>query len=150
MALNELYQQAILDHNRAPKNRRPLPDASHRARGLDALCGDDLVIELAVGEDGRIRAAGWSGEACAVTTASASMLTEWLPGRTVEEVRSAAERFAGLLDDPAEADAEELNEINYLRSVSKFPSRKRNAWLPWQTALDALGSDASGRDAGPR
>lgn len=150
MALTELYQKAILDHNRSPKNRRSLPAATHRARGLDALCGDDLVIELEVAGDGRIRAAAWTGEACAVTTASASMLTEWLPGRTVDGVRRAAERFAALLDDREHMDVEEFREINYLRSVSKFPSRKRNAWLPWQTALDALQAGASGDRADPR
>ncbi len=150
MALTELYQKAILDHNRSPKNRRVLPAATHRARGLDALCGDDMVIELELADDGRIRASAWTGEACAVTTASASMLTEWLLGRTVDAVRRAAERFAALLDDPEQVDVEEFREINYLRSVSKFPSRKRNAWLPWQTALDALQAEASGDRADPR
>ncbi len=138
MPLTELYQQAILAHNRAPNNRRALAAATHRARGLDALCGDDLVMELKVDERGGIRDAAWSGEACAVTTASASMLTAWLPGRSGAELRDAAEAFRGLLRDDGRPDLEELGEINSLRAVSKFPSRVRNALLPWQTALDAL------------
>ncbi|NKI35559.1 SUF system NifU family Fe-S cluster assembly protein [Wenzhouxiangella sp. XN79A] len=137
MALVELYQQVILDHNRTPRNRRELPAATHRARGLDALCGDDLIVELTV-EDGRIEDAGWHGEACAVTTASASMLTEWLRGRSVDGLANDAARFRALLEDPEHPDDGEFNEINCLRAVSKFPSRVRNALLPWETALDAV------------
>jgi nitrogen fixation NifU-like protein len=138
MALNELYQQTILAHNRAPKNRRTMDGWTHRARGLDALCGDDLVIELKVGQAGTIEDAAWSGEACAVTTASASMLTEWLAGKDPEAVHRAAARFQALLEDSSVNDDPDLSEINRLRSVSKFPSRVRNALLPWETALDAL------------
>jgi nitrogen fixation NifU-like protein len=141
MSLNELYQQAILAHNRAPKNRRSLECCTHRARGLDALCGDDLVIELQLDAGGTILDAAWSGEACAVTTASASMLTEWLPGKEREFVRRAAAHFQALLQDASLGDEPMLNEINKLRSVSKFPSRVRNALLPWETALDALGGE---------
>jgi nitrogen fixation NifU-like protein len=139
MALDELYQRVILDHNRAPKNRRELPGATHRARGLDALCGDDLVIELAI-DDERIEQAAWHGEACAVTTASASMLTDWLRGRQVGALAGDASRFRSLLEDPALPDVDEFKEINCLRAVSKFPSRVRNALLPWETALEAVRS----------
>lgn len=138
MALTELYQRAILAHNRAPKNRRSLDRCTHRARGLDALCGDDLVIELEVDEEGTIRDAAWTGEACVVTTASASMLTEWLRGQDLVAVRRAEVRFRTLLQDPSAKDAPDLNEFNLLRSISKFPSRVRNALLPWETTLEAL------------
>ncbi len=138
MALDELYQRVILDHNRAPKNRRELPGATHRARGLDALCGDDVSLEFMLDANERILDAAWHGEACAVTTASASMLTEWALGRSAVALRSACVRFREMLEDSTQEDAPELKEINCLRAVSKFPSRKRNALLPWQTALDAL------------
>lgn len=139
MPLEDLYQQAILAHNRAPLNCRVLAAATHRARGLDALCGDDLVVELVLDGQNRILEAAWTGEACAVTTASVSMLTDWLPGRVAEDVRQAARRFRDLLKNSDLQDCKDLNEINSLRSVSNFPSRLRNAWLPWQTVLDALG-----------
>ena len=148
MALNDLYQQRILEHNRRPQNRRRLGRATHVAEGFDALCGDALRIELEVDDAGRILDAAWSGEACAVTTASASMLTAWLGGRSVDEVARCAGLFERLLADPELDDVDELNEINSLRAVSSYPSRVRNAWLPWRTTLDALGLAAQSAPAG--
>jgi len=137
MSLNELYQSSLLDHNRAPQHRHELPDATCRARGLDALCGDDLTIWLRV-VSGRIEAASWTGEACVVTTASASMLTEWLRGRSRDEVAAGFEGFTELLESGAEWP--ELGPFNALAAVGRFPSRIRNALLPWKTALKALDS----------
>lgn len=137
MSLDQLYQSKILEHNRAPHNHFEMPDATHSARGLDALCGDDIRIWIRV-EDGRVASASWSGDACAITTASASMLTDWLAGRRVEEIEPASRRFEALLDDDSAPDAITLGEINALRAVGRFPSRRRNALLPWVAALDAL------------
>ena len=137
MSLDQLYQSKILEHNRAPHNHFELADATHTARGLDALCGDDIQAWLRV-ENGLIVAASWSGEACAITTASASMLTDWLSGRRIDEVGPAHRLLEDLLDEHGEADAPILGEINMLRVVGRFPSRKRNALLPWRTVLDAL------------
>ncbi|MGM0657320.1 MAG: Fe-S cluster assembly sulfur transfer protein SufU [Pseudomonadota bacterium] len=137
MSIAQLYQAKILEHNRAPNNHFELPDATHSARGLDALCGDDIRIWIKV-VDGHIFKASWSGEACAITTASASMLTDWLAGRRVEEIEPALRRFEALLADDAAPDAIALGDINALRSVGRFPSRRRNALLPWMAALDAL------------
>lgn len=139
MPLSRLYQAQLLEHNREPLNRFVLPDATHSARGTDALCGDDLTIWLRI-EGNTIIAASWSGEACAVTTASASMLTDWLPGRARQNVEAAAARFDALLADPEAPDEPELGDLNVLRAVSGFPSRRRNARLPWRTALQALES----------
>ena len=141
MPLSRLYQSRLLEHNRDPSNHFALPDATHSARGTDALCGDDLTMWLRIADD-VIDAASWSGEACAVTTASASMLTSWLPGRDVDEVRAAAGRFDDLLSDPDRPDDAELGEINTLRAVAAFPSRRRNAQLPWKTVLAALDADS--------
>lgn len=138
MALDQLYQKLILDHNRSPRHRGRLAAATHSARGQDALCGDDILIELRLAR-GVIEQVAFSGEACAITMASASMLMEWLPGHSADEVAAAGQRFAELLDDPAQPDDEALGEINALRSVSNFPARKRNALLPWRTAARALG-----------
>lgn len=137
MALDQLYQQVILDHNRSPHHNGRLDGATHSARGQDALCGDDILIELRVVE-GRIEKAAFSGEACAITTASASMLMDWLVGRSRAETTAAYERFSQLLDEPESTDDPDLGEINHLRSVSGFPARVRNALLPWRTTLSAL------------
>lgn len=137
MALDQLYQQVILDHNRSPRHYGRLKGATHSARGQDALCGDDILVELRMAE-GRIEEAAFSGEACAITTASASMLMDWLLGRAPEDVRAECSRLQQLLEDPALPDEPELGEINHLRAVSGFPARVRNALLPWRTALDAV------------
>jgi len=142
MPLSQLYQSRILEHNRAPHNHFELPEATHSARGLDALCGDDMRMWLRV-EGETVREASWSGEACAITTASASMLTHWLVGRTPEEIVDGHARFRRMLEDPEAPDDPGLEDINILRVVGRFPSRKRNALLPWRTALDALGWNAS-------
>jgi len=137
MALDQLYQQVILDHNRCPHHYGRLEDVTHSARGQDALCGDDILIELRL-EDGRIREAAFSGEACAITTASASMLMQWLEGRSSKDTRVGYESFTRLLEDPQQRDCPELGDINHLRVVAGYPARVRNALLPWRTASEAL------------
>lgn len=137
MALERLYQDLLLEHNRHPCNHGRLAAATHAARGHDASCGDDLLIELEVA-DGRIQRAAFSGPACAVTTASASMMTEWLAGRLVADVRVGLERFQALLENPQAAPDPLLGPINRLQPVGAFPARCRNALLPWRTAVKAL------------
>jgi nitrogen fixation NifU-like protein len=137
MALDQLYQQVILDHNRSPHHYGRLGAATHSARGQDALCGDDILVELRV-ENGRIQEAAFSGEACAITKASASMLMDWLRGRPVDDVARARERFSRLLENPDLPDHAGLGDINHLRAVSGFPARVRNALLPWRTVINAL------------
>jgi nitrogen fixation NifU-like protein len=137
MSLDQLYQSKILEHNRAPHNHFEMSDASHSAHGLDALCGDDIRVWLRV-RNGRIEAASWSGEACAITTASASMLTKWLIGRGTEEIEPAFRLFQELLEEGQQLDAPALGEISALLAVGRFPSRRRNALLPWNATVDAL------------
>lgn len=137
MSLDQLYQSKILEHNRAPHNHFEMLDATHSARGLDALCGDDIRVWIRIDDD-RVAAASWSGDACAITTASASMLSRWLTGRRIEEIGPAFELFEELLEGQDSPDAPLLGEINALRAVGRFPSRRRNALLPWNAALDAL------------
>jgi len=137
MALDQLYQQTILDHNRSPRHHGRLQAATHSARGQDALCGDDILVELRVA-DGMIQEAAFSGEACAITKASASMLMEWLPGQSLGELKVEFEHFCELLNDPDLPDRPDLGDINHLRAVSGFPARVRNALLPWRAAISAI------------
>ncbi len=140
MALDELYQQLVLEHNRSPRHFGRLAGATHAARGFDALCGDDLLIELKI-DDGVIVAAAFSGEACAVTRASASLLTDWLPGRRAEELDGDFAAFRALLAGKISALDVDFGAMTALAAVGAFPSRVRNAELPWRTALDALQSE---------
>jgi len=138
--LEQLYQQLILEHNRNPRNFRPLAAATHSARGYDALCGDDILIELKI-EDGRIIQAAFSGDACAVTRASASMLTEWLQNRPVEDLPTGYDRFRAVLTNTNLPPEPALADLDHLRAVGDFPARIRNAELPWQTAIKALNNN---------
>ena len=139
MAIQQLYRDIVLEHNRYPRNYRLLSDPTHSARGQDASCGDDLLIELKVVDD-TVHEAAFSGDACAVTQAAASLLTVWLRGRSLDEVRSGLDRFTALLHDlDAPADAL-LGDLNELQPVGAFPARRRNALLPFRTAVKALDS----------
>lgn len=140
MALDQLYQQVILEHNRNPRNCGRLAGATHAERGHDALCGDDILMELEVANDHIVRA-GFSGEACAVTKASASMLTEWLKGKTPDEVVRGCRQFSELLSGGDESDHPALGELVHLHAVSRFPARVRNALLPWKTTIRALNAE---------
>ena len=135
--LDRLYQKVILEHNKAPNNFGSMADATHTARGTDALCGDDIQMWLRVTER-TIEKAQFSGEACAVTKACASMLTEWLEGRGVDEILPAFEAFQALMDDADRPPVEALGQLNHLRSVGAFPARRANAYLPWKTVLEAM------------
>lgn len=140
MALDQLYQQLILEHNKNPHNFGPLPSATHVGRAQDALCGDDLEMALEVVDD-QIVAAKFSGQACAVTQASASMLTDWLVGRPIDHVAPAFSAFSTLLSDPDSPVVPDLGMLNELKPVGAFPARRGNACLPWLATLRALGLD---------
>lgn len=142
MALDQLYQSKILDHNKSPNNHFVLQDATHCAPGMDALCGDDIRIWLRI-EDRRVTQASWSGQACAITTASASMLTAWLIGRDIGEIGAGFSLFEKMLDGDRETDISVLGEMRALGAVGRFPSRRRNATLPWKAALKALDANAA-------
>lgn len=142
MTLDQLYQQRILEHNQHPQHFGPLPSATHRGRGIDALCGDDIEVALVI-EDGRVLEAKFCGEACAVTKASASMLMPWLVGRPVTEIPMAYGAFQQLLANPEAPAIELLGELNDLQPVGAFPARRGNACLPWQATLEALGPKLS-------
>jgi nitrogen fixation NifU-like protein len=137
MALDQLYQRSILEHNRAPRHFGRLTSPTHSARGVDGLCGDDILIELELVDD-TIQRAMFSGEACAVTKASASMMTSWIEGQSRADVLSAGRRFQAALRQPDIPDDPTLGELNRLRAVSSFPARMKNALLPWQALFDAL------------
>ncbi|MGY6553994.1 MAG: iron-sulfur cluster assembly scaffold protein [Wenzhouxiangella sp.] len=139
MAIEQLYRDIVLEHNRWPRNFKRLEQATHSARGQDASCGDDLLIELKLVDD-TVHEAAFSGDACAVTQAAASLLTLWLRERSPAEVRSGLARFTALLLDPQAPRDPVLGDLNELQPVGAFPARRRNALLPFRTAVKALDS----------
>lgn len=134
----ELYQEVLLQHSRRPRNFGPLEGATHRAEGLNALCGDEVTVELALDGD-TVRAAHFSGSACAICTASASILTCEVSGQNVATARSLAEGFRKLaVSGEATEEISQRPRLEVMGSVHKFPQRVKCATLPWETLLGAL------------
>ncbi len=140
--LRDLYQQVILDHNKSPRNFRVLEPASRKLDGYNPLCGDKITLYLAL--DGDVVAdAAFVGSGCAISTASASLMTESVRGKSIAEVRQLFERVHALLTDE-DAVAEGLGKLEVFSGVREFPMRVKCASLPWHTlkaALDGEGSD---------
>jgi nitrogen fixation NifU-like protein len=141
--LRELYQEVILDHNRRPRNYREMPDATRRSEGFNPLCGDRLTLFVVL--DGEvIREVSFVGSGCAISKASASLLTEAVKGRTLAQARALFERFhhmVTLAPDKTE-DFSDLGKLAVLGGVREFPMRVKCASLAWHTlkaALDAPG-----------
>lgn len=136
--LRDLYQEVILDHNKRPRNFRKVDGANCRAEGKNPLCGDHVEITART-EDDRIVDLAFEGSGCAISRASASMMTEALKGRTVAEAKAVFERFHDLVTgkEPA-ADGPALGKLSALGGVSEFPMRVKCATLSWHTLQAAL------------
>ncbi len=135
--LRDLYQEVILDHNRKPRNFRVLPEANHRAEGYNPLCGDKVTVFLDV-EDDRIRDVAFQGSGCAISTASASLMTEALRGRSVAAARELFQNFHNLVTRGEGEGSPELGKLAVFGGVREFPMRVKCATLVWHTLLAAL------------
>jgi nitrogen fixation NifU-like protein len=134
--MRDLYQEVILDHNRHPRNFRALADANRKAEGHNPLCGDRVQIFLHV-EGDRVQGISFQGSGCAISTASASLMTEALKGRSVAEAHALFKRFHDLLTHGS-GNAEELGKLAVLAGVREFPIRVKCATLAWHTLEAAL------------
>ncbi len=134
--LRELYQEVIFDHNRSPRNFHPMEDADHVADGHNPLCGDQLTVYLRI-EDGRIADASFVGHGCAISTASASLMTETVRGMKVEEVEALFEDVHEMLTDAA-PEGRDFGKLEVFSGVKEFPARVKCATLAWHTLHNAL------------
>lgn len=134
-AVNELYQQVILDHNQRPHNFKKLDDASALAVGHNPLCGDKVTVYLAVDGD-VIKEIAFQGSGCAISKASASLMTSAVSGKTRDEAHRLSERFRKMVTGDDEIDPESLDKLAVFSGVSEFPARVKCATLAWHT-LDA-------------
>ncbi|MCZ6916150.1 MAG: SUF system NifU family Fe-S cluster assembly protein [Gemmatimonadetes bacterium] len=142
--LRDLYQQIILDHNRAPRNFKKLEDANRVAEGDNPLCGDKLRVYVQVSDEGVIDDIGFQGSGCAISKASASLMTSAVKGRTVQE----AERLFGTFRDMVTGKAPETKEAGLgklvaFAGVREFPARVKCASLSWHTLHAALEATAA-------
>ncbi len=150
--LRELYQELILDHGRRPRSFGELPDRNREAEGVNPLCGDHLVLHLRVepGPDGSepgaapgsavVRDVAFKGSGCAISTASASLLTGAIKGKTVAEVEALFARVHAMLTAPTDVapETEGLGKLAVFSGVREFPARVKCASLPWHTLKRAL------------
>jgi nitrogen fixation NifU-like protein len=137
--LSELYQQVILDHNKKPRNFHKLENANHRAEGYNPLCGDQLNVYLHL-EDDRVKEVSFEGSGCAISKASASMMTQAVKGKTKQEAETLFNEFhrmaTGELDE--ENEPNHLGKLTIFAGVRDFPARVKCATLSWHTMLAAL------------
>jgi nitrogen fixation NifU-like protein len=136
--LSELYQNVILEHNRSPRNYRPMADANREAQGHNPLCGDQVTVRLRI-EDGRIQDAAFQGMGCAISRASASLMTAAVKGQTPEQAAELFQQFHRLVTGhPQAAAPETLGKLAVFSGVSAYPIRVKCASLPWHTMKAAL------------
>jgi nitrogen fixation protein NifU and related proteins len=137
--LRDLYQDVILEHSKTPRNYRALPAANHKAEGFNPLCGDRFTVYVTLDGDA-IRDVSFQGSGCAISKASASMMTQSVKGKTTAEAEKIFERFHEMVTGraPANQDESELGKLTVFSGVSEFPVRVKCATLAWHTLHAAL------------
>ena len=142
--LRELYQQVILDHNKSPRNYRVIEHPTQDAEGFNPLCGDRLHIYLLV-EDGIVKDVSFQGSGCAISKASASLMTSMIKGKTKEEAEKIFEKFHDLITGKLgeQISIDELGKLAVFEGVKEFPVRIKCASLAWHTMKSALNKEGS-------
>lgn len=135
--LGELYQEVILDHNKKPRNFHRLDDANRTAEGFNPLCGDQIQLYVKL-EGGVIRDIAFQGAGCAISKASASLMTSALKGKSPQEADELFQRFHRLVTSDDAADLEALGKLAVFSGVREFPARVKCASLAWHTLRAAL------------
>ena len=140
MDLTELYQSVILENNRRPRNFRKLPTANRSAAGNNPVCGDEITVYLRL-EDGRIADISFEGAGCAISQASASVMTQRLKGKTVAEAEALFGRFKNIVTQGT-PDEDDL-DLSAFAGVHQFPARIKCATLAWHAAINAIHGEAT-------
>lgn len=136
--LNELYQEVILDHNKSPRNFKKIENATQTIEGFNPLCGDHYTIHFEI-RDGKIIDIGFEGSGCAISKASASLMTIAVKGQSIETAKSLFQKMHEIfIGKNKNIDFDELGSLASLSGVSEFPARVKCASLPWHTLNNAL------------
>ena len=138
--IDDLYRDAVLDHCRNPRNHREIAEPTLSGRAVNPFCGDEVTFTMGLDAEGRIGEVGVEGQGCSISQASASMLSDHLKGKTLDEAEQAVRTFKGIMQGEELTDEleEELGEIAALQGVRKFPIRVKCALLGWTTLQDAI------------
>jgi nitrogen fixation NifU-like protein len=144
-SLRELYQDVILDHSKHPRHFGPLAEATHHAEGYNPLCGDRVTVNLVLDANDRITDIKFEGKGCAISQASASMMTDMVVGRTVAEAETLMGGFLHLVkgEDATELKGDDREQLDVMAGVSAFPMRVKCATLAWHTMKSALENGAA-------
>ena len=137
MALEELYKEVILDHYKSPRNKRALPGAELSGKKNNPLCGDEITIHAHL-SDGRVAGISFEGQGCSISQASASMLTEAVSGKSLEEAEGLAQGFRGMMEGKVEPEEDTFGDLVALKGVVKYPVRIKCAVLAWDVLQEAL------------
>jgi nitrogen fixation NifU-like protein len=140
--LTDLYQEVILDHNRRPRNFRRIEGATHTAEGHNPLCGDRLSLDVQV-DAGRIADVAFQGSGCAISKASASLMTDAVKGQSVDFARDMVTRFQRMVTTPPDQPVENMGKLSVFAGVREFPVRVKCASLCWHTLKAALDREAA-------
>ncbi|VAW37205.1 hypothetical protein MNBD_GAMMA01-297 [hydrothermal vent metagenome] len=138
MDIKQLYKKTILEHNRNPLNYGASDNYTHKAEGINAICGDQVFIYITI-VNKVIMQMSFDGESCAISTASSSIMTQFLTGKTIKQAQSLFNDFCLMMDKNSNIDSvESLGEVNALAGVKNFPARIKSATLCWHTMNAAL------------
>lgn len=140
MDLRELYQEVIIDHNRHPRNHYAMVDATHQAKGYNPLCGDKVTVYARI-QHNKVAAVSFEGCGCAISQASASLMTDAIEGKTLQEAHALFHTFHHLLTSDVDVDQPGLDKLVVLAGVRAFPARVKCATLAWHTLEAALNQD---------
>jgi nitrogen fixation protein NifU and related proteins len=141
--LESLYDETVLDHSRRPRNRRAI-EGGHHAESRNPVCGDRITVHVRVDRD-IVREVSFEGSACAISIASASLMTEAVTGQTMEEVEALAARLRRMMTAPPGAPVEEIGDLAALAGLRQFPMRVKCASLAWQALGSAINGSQSHR-----
>jgi nitrogen fixation protein NifU and related proteins len=140
-SLKDLYQEVIVDHNKSPRNFHEMPNANYHAEGYNPLCGDHFTVYLQVDDHEIIQAVSFVGQGCAISTASASLMTEALTGKSLQDADHLFEKFHDLLTKEEAVHLESFGKLAVLAGVREFPARVKCATLAWHALHAALHRD---------
>ena len=138
MSIDDLYKEVILDHYKSPRNKRDMPDAPLSCHRNNPLCGDEITVTASV-VDGVVTDVAFQGQGCSISLASASMMTEAVGGKSVEQALAVMDRFSSMMAGDSDPSEDEFGELAALKGVVKYPVRVKCAMLAWDVLREALG-----------
>jgi nitrogen fixation NifU-like protein len=148
MSLDDLYKEVILDHYKAPRNKRAIPGAELTCTRNNPLCGDEITVYARV-EDGVLAEVAFQGQGCSISQSSASMMTDAVTGRRVEEAQDLATDFRGMMAGEVGPDEDEFGDLVALKGVVKYPIRIKCAVLAWDVFQEAVRGTGEAKAAAP-